>query len=77
MELLKDRNYYRACPTVILLEYAVNNPTAELAFVLGERLAEAQADFDEKIEQFVQSAFATVDDFKAEIQGLAAELTEE
>jgi hypothetical protein len=77
MELLKDRNYYRAGPTVMLLEYAVNDPTAELAIVLGERLEEAQAAFDDKIEQFVQSTFAKVDDFKVEIQGLAAELTEE
>lgn len=77
MELLKDRSYYRKCPDSRLLEEAERNPNAELAIVLAERLEVAQAAFDDKIEQFIQSTFAKVDDFKVEIQGLAAELTEE
>ena len=77
MELLKDRNYYRMCEDTRLLEEAKYNPTAELAIVLGERLEEVQVECYEKLEQFIQSTFAKVDDFKAEIQGLAAELTEE
>ena len=77
MELLKDRSHYRMCEDSLLLEEAKYNPNAELAIVLAERLEAAQAAFDDKIEQFVQSTFAKVDDFKAEIQGLAEELTEE
>jgi hypothetical protein len=77
MELLKDRSYYRKCPDSRLLEEAERNPNAELAIVLAERLEEVQVECYEKLEQFIQSTFAKVDDFKVEIQGLAAELTEE
>jgi hypothetical protein len=74
---MKDRSHYRKCEDSLLFEEAKYNPNAELAIVLAERLEVAQAAFDDKIEQFIQSTFAKVDAFKVEIQGLAAELTEE
>lgn len=43
MELLKDRNYYRMCGDAQLMEQARSEPTAELALVLAERLADVSA----------------------------------
>jgi len=39
---LNDRNYFRTLPTLALLDAAKHD--SELALVLAERLAEAQAD---------------------------------
>jgi peptidoglycan hydrolase CwlO-like protein len=39
-----------------LLEEAKYNPTAELAFVLAERLVEVQAEFEEQIEEAKEAA---------------------
>ena len=56
MELLKDRNRYRMCEDSLLLEEAKYNPNAELAIVLGERLEEVQAEFDERLEEARENA---------------------
>ena len=48
-----DRNTYRMCSDSYLLEEAKHNPNAELAIVLAERLVEVQAEFDEKIEGYI------------------------
>ena len=55
MELL-DRNHYRMREDSNLLEEAKYNPTAELAFVLAERLVEVQAEFEEQIEEAKEAA---------------------
>jgi hypothetical protein len=41
------------CSDSYLLEEAKHNPNAELAIVLAERLVEVQAEFDEKIEGYI------------------------
>lgn len=58
MELLIDRNRYRMCEDSYLLEQASNNPNAELAIVLGERLEAALA---EAIELEDWKTYATED----------------
>jgi hypothetical protein len=40
------------CEDSFLLEEALNNPNAELAIVLAERLEEIYIEFDEKIEEY-------------------------
>ena len=50
MELL-DRSRYRMCEDSKLLEEAKYNPTAELAIVLAERLAEVHFEFEEQLEE--------------------------
>ena len=55
MELL-DRNHYRMREDSNLLEEAKYNPTAELAFVLAERLREVQAEFDEHLDEAKEAA---------------------
>ena len=55
MELL-DRNHYRMREDSNLLEEAKYNPTAELALVLAERLAEIQVEFDEQLEEAKEAA---------------------
>ena len=56
MELLMDRSYYRMRGDTGLLERAKYNPTAELAIVLAERLAEIQVEFDEQLEEAKEAA---------------------
>ncbi len=56
MELLMDRSYYRMRGDAGLLERAKYNPTAELAIVLAERLAEIQVEFDEQIDEAKEAA---------------------
>ena len=55
MELL-DRNHYRMREDSNLLEEAKYNPTAELAFVLAERLAEVQAEADLRLDEAKEAA---------------------
>ena len=62
MELL-DRNHYRMREDSNLLEQAKYNPTAELAVVLAERLAEIQVEFDEQLEE----AKAAVEDARLDL----------
>ena len=50
MELL-DRSTYRMYSDTSLQEMARYHPSAELAIVLGERLEEVQAEFDERLEE--------------------------
>ena len=64
-----DRNTYRMCSDSYLLEEAKHNPNAELAIVLAERLVEVQAEFDEKIEGYIDR----IEDLEREIN----ELTED
>ena len=65
MELL-DRNHYRMREDSNLLEGAKYNPTAELAIVLAERLAEIQVEFDEQLEE----AKAAVEDARLDLNQL-------
>ena len=65
MELL-DRNHYRMREDSNLLEQARYNPTAELAVVLAERLAEIQVEFDEQLEE----AKAAVEDARLDLNQL-------
>ena len=65
MELL-DRNHYRMREDSNLLEQAKYNPTAELAVVLAERLAEIQVEFDEQLEE----AKAAVEDARLDLNQL-------
>ena len=65
MELL-DRNHYRMREDSNLLEGAKYNPTAELAVVLAERLAEIQVEFDEQLEE----AKAAVEDARLDLNQL-------
>jgi peptidoglycan hydrolase CwlO-like protein len=51
-----DRSYYRMRGDTGLLERAKYNPTAELAIVLAERLAEIQVEFDEQLEEAKEAA---------------------
>ncbi len=62
MELL-DRNHYRMREDSNLFEQAKYNPTAELAVVLAERLAEIQVEFDEQLEE----AKAAVEDARLDL----------
>lgn len=55
MELL-DRNHYRMREDSNLLEEAKYNPTAELALVLAERLAEVQAEADLRLDEAKEAA---------------------
>jgi len=50
VELL-DRSTYRMYSDTSLQEMARYHPSAELAIVLGERLEEVQAEFDERLEE--------------------------
>jgi len=60
-----DRNTYRMCSDNYLIETALYAPNAELAIVLAERLVEVQAEFDEKIEGYIDR-----------IEGLEREINE-
>ena len=52
MELLTaDRNYLRQLEDEELMRRAFNDPSAELAIVLAERLEQVSAEFEEKIEE--------------------------
>jgi hypothetical protein len=53
-----------------LQEMARYNPTAELAIVLAERLDELQAEFDEKVENYVDK----IEDLEREVRILTVEL---
>ncbi len=64
-----DRNTYRMCSDNYLIETALYAPNAELAIVLAERLVEVQAEFDEKIEGYIDR----IEDLEREIN----ELTED
>ena len=64
-----DRNTYRMCSDSYLIETALYAPNAELAIVLAERLVEVQAEFDEKIEGYIDR----IEDLEREIN----ELTED
>ena len=55
MELL-DRSTYRMYSDTSLQEMARYHPSAELAIVLGERLEEVQAEFDERLEEAREKA---------------------
>ena len=66
---MTDRSRYRMCSDSYLLEEAKHNPNAELAIVLAERLEEVQAEFDEKIEGYIDR----IEDLEREIN----ELTED
>jgi hypothetical protein len=57
------------CSDNYLIETALYAPTAELAIVLAERLVEVQAEFDEKIEAYIEK----IEDLNREIN----ELTED
>jgi peptidoglycan hydrolase CwlO-like protein len=56
MELLMDRSYYRMRGDTGLREQAKYNPTAELAVVLAERLAEVHFEFEEQLEEAKERA---------------------
>jgi len=51
-----DRSTYRMYSDTSLQEMARYNPSAELAIVLGERLEEVQAEFDERLEEARENA---------------------
>jgi hypothetical protein len=53
-----------------LQEMARYNPTAELAIVLAERLDELQAEFDEKVENYVDK----IEDLEREVRILTEDL---
>lgn len=55
MEFL-DRSTYRMYSDTSLQEMARYHPSAELAIVLGERLEEVQAEFDERLEEARENA---------------------
>jgi hypothetical protein len=57
------------CSDSYLIETALYAPNAELAIVLAERLVEVQAEFDEKIEGYIDR----IEDLEREIN----ELTED
>ena len=63
---MTDRNTYRMCEDSKLLEEAKYNPTAELAVILAERLAEIQVEFDEQLEE----AKAAVEDARLDLNQL-------
>ena len=69
MEFL-DRTTYRMYSDTSLQEMARYNPTAELAIVLAERLDELQAEFDEKVENYVDK----IEDLEREVRILTVEL---
>lgn len=48
---MDDRNYYRMLDDTGLLRAAADNPTAELAVVLGERMEAVVVDYDAKVEE--------------------------
>ena len=77
MELLKDRNHYRMCEDSLLLEEAINNPNAELAIVLGERLEAAWVDCEEQLNEVTDHAKALeheVDELNEQIYLLQTEV---
>jgi septal ring factor EnvC (AmiA/AmiB activator) len=51
-----DRTHYRMFSDSYLIDEAKYNSNAELAIVLGERLEEVQAEFDEKLEEAKERA---------------------
>jgi hypothetical protein len=57
------------CSDSYLIETALYAPNAELAIVLAERLVEVQAEFDEKVEGYIDR----IEDLEREIN----ELTED
>ena len=65
MELL-DRNYYRMLDDVELLHAATENPTAELAVVLAERLEEVQFENAKEVDELKERA----DDFERDANRL-------
>jgi len=65
-----DRTTYRMYSDTSLQEMARYNPTAELAIVLAERLDELQAEFDEKVEKYVDK----IEDLEREIRILTEDL---
>lgn len=69
MEFL-DRTTYRMYSDTSLQEMARYNPTAELAIVLAERLDELQAEFDEKVENYVDK----IEDLEREVRILTEDL---
>jgi len=65
-----DRTTYRMYSDTSLQEMARYNPTAELAIVLAERLDELQAEFDEKVEKYVDK----IEDLEREVRILTEDL---
>jgi hypothetical protein len=65
-----DRTTYRMYSDTSLQEMARYNPTAELAIVLAERLDELQAEFDEKVENYVDK----IEDLEREVRILTEDL---
>jgi hypothetical protein len=63
---MTDRNTYRMCEDSFLIEEALNNPNAELAIVLAERLEEIYIDFDVKVEGYTDK----IEDLEREIRHL-------
>ena len=51
-----DRNYYRMMDDVDLLREAAENPTAELAVVLGERMEAVSTSYEGEIELYATRA---------------------
>lgn len=51
-----DRNTYRMCEDSELINEAAFRPTVELAIVLGERLADAEVVWTERLEEAKQRA---------------------
>jgi hypothetical protein len=66
---MTDRNTYRMCENSFLLEEALNNPNAELAIVLAERLEEVIIDFDVKVEGYTDK----IEDLERDIRHLVEE----
>jgi peptidoglycan hydrolase CwlO-like protein len=56
MAITKERNYYRMLDDVELLHAATENPTAELAVVLAERLEEVQFENEKEVEELEEKA---------------------
>lgn len=79
MEILKDRNHYRMCEDSLLLEEAIDNPNAELAIVLGERLEAAWVDCEEQLNEVTDHAKALeheVDELNEQICTLEHQIDE-
>jgi predicted nucleic acid-binding Zn-ribbon protein len=61
-----DRNYYRMCEDSDLLREAADNPNAELAVVLGERLEAVVTEMENDIYDYKERA----DDFERDCNRL-------
>lgn len=72
MELLKDRSYYRQLSDKSLIAHAFNDPSAELAIVLAERLEVLTEENEAELEELHERALS----FERDANRLDEELDE-